>query len=352
MYDHRGITWKNLKVGVAVTIALGLLFLTVIFSGQLSEFFAREVKIYALFEDVQGIKPGAPVRFSGVKIGTVTSIDFESARKISVTMTIRGDAVKYLKKDSRAMPMSIGLLGDKYVDLSSGTREAPGLAPGDTIAGKPRVDIQDLVQESRQSFHKFTTLVGRLEETLEKIEAGKGTVARLLSDPAIYRELKETSEGLSTLVERVEAGKGNLGRLFREDNLYADLEASVRDIKLFAARLQTSEGSLSRIIEEPAFYERFLQAAASLDDFTRKLSTSRGTLSRLIEDDSLYANLDEASGNLNLLLARIEKGQGLAGQMFKEGELSKELKTTLAELNTLIKDIREHPGKYFSFSLF
>jgi phospholipid/cholesterol/gamma-HCH transport system substrate-binding protein len=353
MYSYiKQLRWAQLKVGVVITIALFIALFTILFAGNIEKLFIPKVTVYAMFQDVKGLRSGAPVWFSGVEIGSVSSIDFLSDRNLKVTMSVKHDSLKFLRKDSGAQVNTFGLLGDKYIEISPGTREMEALGPGDTIQGVSRLEIQDIVHTSQESIERISEFVNMLEEMLSKIDRGEGTVAKFLKDPDLYNNLKETTRGLSDVVDRLEEGRGSMGRLLKDEALYADISSSAQDIKLFAENLKASEGTLNRVINDPALYERFLRASESLDLFTQKVNTSRGTLNRLIEDESLYANLNKVSERLGLILDRIDRGEGVVGKLVQDDELSDELVTTLKELNALVKDIKEHPTKYFKFSLF
>ncbi|MBI4683466.1 MAG: MCE family protein [Nitrospirae bacterium] len=353
MYDYvKQHRLAKLKVGVVITIALLIIFLAVMFAGNIGKVLTPRVMIYALVDDVKGLRDGSPVWFSGVEIGSVKAISFSVRRRVEVEMSIASDSLKYLKKDSRANIMVLGLLGDKYVEISPGSNEAEGLKAGDFISGTSQIEINDVVQASQASIAKISDFVGMLEEILVRIEKGKGTVSRFIQDPAVYENLKEAIRELTALVRKIESGEGTMGRLINEDALYNDLSSSVKDIKLFAQSLKKSEGTLNKLINDPSLYDRFQKASTSLDTFTQKLATSKGTVNKLIEDDSLYENLNSASEKMNKVLERIDNGEGLMGSLVKDDELSKELKSTIKELNVLIKDIKDHPKKYFKFSIF
>lgn len=301
MFDYKKqLAWSKLKVGMVVTGALALLFFAILFAGSIQSLFASKATIYATFHDVKGLRSGAPVWFTGVQIGSVKSIGF-AGDKITVAMTVDRDALTYLKKDSEASILTLGLLGDKYVEVSLGSKKSEGLNPGDVITGSTRLEID---------------------------------------------------EQLSQLVNRLESKKGSLGRLMEEDTLYRDLLSSAKDIRRFAETLKTSEGTVDKFIKDPALYDKFLKASESLDTFARRLASSKGTVNRLIEDESLYENVNEAAAKLNILLDKINKGEGPVGSLVSSKELKEDLQATLKELNSLIKDIKEHPRKYFKFSVF
>lgn len=301
MADYqKQLAWSKLRVGIIVTAALLILFFTVLFIGKVGSFFSSQATIYADFSDVKGLRAGAPVWFAGVNIGSVKSLAF-SGGKITAVMAIDRKALSYIKKDSQAYILTLGLLGDKYVDVSAGSKESEGLRDGDTVLGQTRLEL---------------------------------------------------NEELSQLVAKIGSKKGTMGRLLEEDRLYRDLATSAKDIRLFAETLKTSDGTVNKLINDPVLYDRFLKASQSLDSFSQKLASSKGTVNKLIEDESLYDNVNTAAVKLNILLDAINKGEGPVGSLVNNKELKEEMHATLKELNALVKDIRENPKKYFTFSVF
>lgn len=302
MFDsHRQVTWAKLRVGIVITLGLTVIFFAILFAESIVRLFTPQAMVFAEFSDVKGLRSGAPVWFSGVQIGSVKSLRFEEGEKITAELAIDKLSLSYLKKDSVSSILTMGLLGDKYVEISPGSREAPSLQPGDTISGSPRPEISD--------------------------------------------ELKR-------IIEDVQTSKGSIARLLRDDTLYRDLSASVKDIKVFAAMLKSSEGTINRVIKDPALYDRFVKASKSLDSFSEKLATSRGTVNKLVEDASLYENMNGAAIHLNAILKKIDSGEGSVGTLITDRQVADELRSTLKEINALTKDMKEHPKKYFSFSLF
>ena len=301
MYDYRKqLAWSKLKVGIVVTGALLILLFAILFAGNIQNLFAPQSTIYATFRDVKGLRSGAPVWFTGVQIGSIKSINF-TRDMITAAMKIDRDALAYLKKDSEASILTLGLLGDKYIEVSAGSKESGGLKHKDTIMGSTRLEI---------------------------------------------------NEELSRLVGGVGGKKGSLGRLLEDDTLYRDLSSSARDIRLFAETLKASDGTVNKSIKDPALYEKLVKASQSIDAFAQRLALSKGTVNRLIEDESLYENVNAAAAKLNLILDKINKEEGSVGRLVSNRELTEELQSTLKEINALVKDIKEHPKKYFKFSMF
>jgi phospholipid/cholesterol/gamma-HCH transport system substrate-binding protein len=326
MFDmKKQLMWAKLKVGLVITLALLTLFITVFFAGGIQYIFSPKVQIKAQIKDVRGLRRGSPVWISGIEIGYVKSIGLNPEYGTLVTMSINKDALNFVKKDSKASVMTMGLLGDKYIELGTGSSHAEPIKPGDMIKGTTQLEIQDIVNASSVSLEKITNFVDKLGNFIEKFEKGKGTIAKFLTDPSLYNNLKETTTTLTMMLKD-----------FKE-----------------------SKGTMKMFIEDPSLYNKLLNTTSSMEEFSRKLNEGSGTLKRLAEDPEIYENLDKASKQLSLILKRIDAGEGLAGSLVSDNDLAIETKDTLVELKSsvtefkeLIKDVREHPDKYFKFSIF
>ena len=69
MYNHKkALNWAQLKVGIVVTTALLVLFITVLFAGNIGELFAPKTKIHATFKDVKGLRDRKSTRLNSSHI--------------------------------------------------------------------------------------------------------------------------------------------------------------------------------------------------------------------------------------------------------------------------------------------
>jgi phospholipid/cholesterol/gamma-HCH transport system substrate-binding protein len=326
MFDmKKQLAWSKLKVGLVITLALSLLFLTVFFAGGIKGIFTPEIRIKAQIKDVRGLRAGSPVWYSGVEIGKVENIELNPEYGTLVSISINRDAARLIKKDVKATILTQGLLGDKYVELSNGSPQAGPIKPGDMIKGAAQIELQDIVNASAKSIQKITEVLDKFSGFLENVEPGKGTIAKFFTDPAVYDNLKNTTLSLSLILKD-----------FRE-----------------------SHGTMKLLVEDPSLYNKMLRTASSMDEFSKKVNEGQGTLMRLAQDPALYENLNTASKQLSSILERIDAGEGTAGSLIRDKELTKDMKETLTDLKSsvsefkdLIKDIREHPKRYLKFSIF
>lgn len=326
MFDmKKQLRWSKLKVGVVISIALALLLTTVFFAGGIQDLFSSKVIIKAQIKDVKGLRRGAPVWVSGIEIGFVKHISLDSQYGTLVTMLIQKSALPYIRNDSYANVITQGLLGDKYIELTGGTFEAGQMKPGSIIKGAAQLEVKDLVEASAKSMAKVTEFVNKVDMILEHFEKSQGTVAKLLQDPSLYDNLKQSSRTLLALL----------------------------------TELKESEGSAKMFIKDPSVYNNMLAASSSLEKFSRTMNEGNGTLKKLVESPDIYDNLDSASRKLDSVLSAIDSGKGTAGELIKDKELAAQLKETVAglseavsELKQLTRDVRANPKKYFKFSIF
>jgi phospholipid/cholesterol/gamma-HCH transport system substrate-binding protein len=326
MFDlKKQLLWAKLRVGAVVTAALIVILLTVFFAGSLETLFAPKIHIFAQIKDVRGLRNGSPVWLSGVEVGSVKKIRLDPVYGTLVTLAIDKRDTDYLKKDSVATVMTMGLLGDKYVEISNGSADSPIIAQGDVIKGKVQLEIKDIVDETAESLSKVTGIIQKLGIFIEKIDNSQGSLGKFLNDPALYNSLKEATRSLSASLKEYE----------------------------------TSRGSLKQFIKDPTLYAKMADAADSLDEFSTKLNTGNGTLQKLLTDPTMYENLDKASHQLAAVLDGIEAGKGVAGKMVKDEELAHQVKESVAGLNQVVlelkeltRDVKDNPRKYFKFSIF
>ncbi|WP_341676148.1 outer membrane lipid asymmetry maintenance protein MlaD [Niveibacterium sp. SC-1] len=123
----------DLGVGVFVVIGIGALLFLALKVGNLGRDEIRDPYVLtARFDNIGGLKARAPVKASGVLVGRIVKIHYDSERfQAEVKMQIDG---RYrFPKDTFATINTSGLLGEQYIGLEPGGDEA-NLNGGDTIA--------------------------------------------------------------------------------------------------------------------------------------------------------------------------------------------------------------------------
>ena len=360
------LQWSKLKVGGVITLALLVLLVTVFFAGNIEDLFMRKVLLKASFKDVKGLRKGAPVWIFGTEVGSVQEIDLNPAYGTVVSMRINKSALPYIQKDSKASILTMGLLGDKYVEIGGGSATAGPIHPGEMIQGIAQIEFKDVMETSAVTIETMTSFIKKLESLVTKIEEGQGTMAKFLNDPSVYTNLNKTTQTLSSIAEEIRTSQGTLKMLIDDPSFYNKILATASNLEDVSRTMKESSGTLKKLVEDPSVYNKVSEAAShveifskKLEAFSTKLEESQGTLKKLIEDPTLYENLNHGAKQVSSILEQIDKGEGLAAALLRNKDLVRELDETLVqfkktsqELEALVKDIKTNPKRYLKFSIF
>jgi phospholipid/cholesterol/gamma-HCH transport system substrate-binding protein len=132
----------EMMVGVFTIVGVAALGYLAVGLGELRLYSGNEYALYAEFDNVSGLKPGATVEVAGVQVGSVTGLELNDP-SAKVTMMLRNDFK--VKDDDIAMIRTKGIIGDRYVKISRGASESY-LEEGATISDTESVvDLEDVI---------------------------------------------------------------------------------------------------------------------------------------------------------------------------------------------------------------
>lgn len=178
---------SKLELKVGIFVFTGLLILT-IFVLSIGDFktMTTGYELNFIFNFANGVKIGAPVRFAGVDVGEVKVINFVTQAdnpkpQVQIVCSIN-KAVK-VPVDSSIWVNTLGLLGEKYIEIMPGKEYNNTLAPKAALVGVDPIPMQDVSVLAKG-------IAQNLNEGLLKIVNKEGTVGKLLYDDTIYKELE------------------------------------------------------------------------------------------------------------------------------------------------------------------
>jgi len=278
-------------------------------TGGGTSIFENKRNFSVFFENVQGLTPGSPVWISGVEVGNVRSITFDkSLRKIEIVGRVQEKVWHLVAADSKVKIGSIGLIGDKFLEIIPGDPSSPALEDNGVLTAIED-DIGKVFREGSDAISSVKEIARSFSEILDKINSGENTLGRMLSDDSLYNSLNATLTSLSEAVDRFDS---------HQDEMFKSLEDGVE--------------SFGRLTD------------AILD--------SGGTVGRLLFDSTLYVDLKNLLADLSSIAGKLKSGEGSAGALVNDIELYENTKNMLARLENLILDIEKNPKKYFKFSVF
>src|SRR5215470_4643808 len=206
---------RAFRLGVFIAATLLILAAGVFWIGNKQFLFRSTYRLQAEFQNVAGLNGGAEVRVGGIHEGTVRQIQLPTRpnESVRVVMDMAGPTRSVIKNDSVATIRSEGLVGDKFVEISFGSEQAPKVTDGDTIRGEPPLQISDLLNKTNEVLNSTKGALQNVNQTADnlksitaKIDQGQGTIGALINNKKIYQNV---NAGATAFQENMEALKHN-----------------------------------------------------------------------------------------------------------------------------------------------
>ncbi|MGE5362790.1 MAG: MlaD family protein [Bacteroidota bacterium] len=314
---------KNIKLKVFLTLLTGFIIMVVlvVLVGIGSNLFSDNYHIRIFAENIEGLTVNSPVMLGGMKIGSVKQMDFVNAHGktgIIITMLLQSRYSSLITKDSKATIKTLGLLGDKFIDIDIGTQGEKPLGEGSYIALGSSPGMDNITQ--------------KLNTTLENLNG-------------IFADVKKMTGSVNN-------GNGTLGRLIYRSETLDNIDRLVVSVTGLSRSLQSEKSSFGKLIHEDSLYRRIDQLALNLAEITGHMKQGKGNAGRLIYDDSLYTSINGLLNKVSLLVDKTSSSGNTAGRLMNDDELYRQLMNAIENTNRLISNISADPKKYLKFSVF
>ena len=291
---------RAITVGIFLSVGLIIFLLAVFTLGGQQKSFDKNFHISAVFDDVAGLKKGNDVWFSGVKVGTISSIKFVGQSQVDVKMRIDESTQQYIHRNSGVRISSDGFIGNKIIVIDGGSPRAPVVQEGDVLQAEKLTSTDDIVKTLQQNNQNLLAITTDFKLLSHKILQGKGTVGTLLADSLMGEQLRRSMANLQSATE-------SAARLAVQLNQFTN-------------KLNTKGGFADNVLTDTVAFSRIksaatqLQAAANnaavltnnLNKVSNKLNASDNTLGVLLNDpkgaaqiQSTLSNLQQSSVKLN-----------------------------------------------------
>ena len=360
---------SEIKAGIFIFIGfitlVGFLFIL----GNLQSYFKPKKEIQILFDNSIGLEVGTTVRYAGLEIGSIKSIDLvaptEGRGPDKIRVLSEVDPSIIIKKNAIAMIKTEGLMGGFYIDIRPGLGESTQLAEGEDLRGQDSFEIAkvgDMAEEVVIEIKRFTdlasTLVGDAGKTLLSIQVSMENVNKLIMGELVsdarntLSSIRASMDTIDNLLadnsDIIASNLKNLNRLSSE--LTAILEENsdhiresfknVSSVTRTADNLLTKKADiLSTIIDKTDHLvhelDRLLKENSPL--LTSLLNTAEDDLNQIAKSiDTATVNFDETFQQSSAILG--ENRRNLL-------ELIRNMKDTSSSLKLLVEDVERNPWK-------
>jgi phospholipid/cholesterol/gamma-HCH transport system substrate-binding protein len=351
--SQQEVRWSQLKVGVLVIVALSaLVALIFLMSGSTGGMFRSRMTVRSYFENSAGLKLGAPVNLEGVTIGNVKSIRVVPERTpvpVEVTMKIGTKYASALHSDSKASLETIGVLGDTVVNISSKAAKGGPLTNGAELQTTETPNLSDVIKSSQGTIEQINTILAKLNNLVDTISSGKGSIGQMINNPDFYNKLVSTLTELNHVTQKISRGQGSIGKLVNDDALYNRANDAIARLQHITEDLDSGKGTAGRLLKDETLYQNLNSSVANANQLLADINAGKGGLGKLAKDPAFAQKLDDTVTHLDSLLKNMDEGRGTLGQLMVNPSLYNNSDQMLVETRSLVARIRENPKKYLTF---
>ncbi len=291
---------------------------------------------YVRYQNVDQLRPSAPVFISGLQIGMVKNIYVDKQDDKSLIVELNVEKGIQVPKDATASIIGLTLMGGKAIELViPHPCEGDGCAEsGDYLQGVTKSLVQSLLGDPAQ-----------LDVYVQKLRMAFDTIANP-NDP----------NGLGPTVKALEQSLMSIASITHKLDRF--LDASTSNINATAANaagitlnLQKSNKDISDAIANLAAVSGQLKNAGL--DATAKSATS-ALDSVIVAMTALKGTLhstQSAIGKVDSLASHLSTGEGSLGKLLTDEALYDNLVRTTRHLTLLEQDLRLNPKRYTTVKL-
>jgi phospholipid/cholesterol/gamma-HCH transport system substrate-binding protein len=330
---------RDLKVGALIIVSLIVASAAIFLVGERSNIFARKNDYFVHFETVGGLATGNPVQLNGVIVGSVQKVvlpeDVEE-QYLTVWISIDRRFADRVREDSRARIKTLGLLGDKYVDLTSGSPGFAQIESGGEIRTGAATDVEKIIATGGDAVENLVAISYSLRTILERMEAGEGILGELTTESETgtraKKSLVETFETFRDITAKLESGQGTLGKLINDSTLVDNAESAVGHLDGILSQVESGDGAVAALLNDPATRDKVEKSLDAMSTLTQDLAAlvadikeGEGLLATMLFDKEYGAEVREDIQkmimNLRVLSDRLEQGDGTLGQLINDPQV-------------------------------
>ncbi len=272
-----------------------------------SSLLERDKTLYAIYDEVEGLVPGAKVTINGLSVGKISKIDFLSkSTRIILTMKVREELSFSL--NSKALLYETGLIGGMAVAIKPVFDNGRVIASGDTLKSDVKPGLTELINR------QIAPLQAKISSMLSSADSLFLGVSNVLNNNT-QLNLKNTLQNLSITTQNLNEASYSLIEIL--DDNQNNLNKTFLNFADTSANLKTITDSISKV-NIALTVSQFNNTVKGLNSIVSSIDTGNGTLGKLVNDESLYKSLIDVS----------------------------------EELESLIIDLKNHPKRYVNFSIF
>lgn len=305
-------------VGLFVLVGIGVAALMILLLGAEQRIFEERFQLRAVFGNVSGMRSGAPVFVAGLSVGTVEQLRFvppgqgrrqdtgeedaEPARdrvaEIEVVMKVEERFRQQIRVDSVATVGSVGLLGDKSIEISVGSAAEPMVEPGAVLRTVDPMSLTEVLDEVQPMATKLDTILGDISILTGQMSSEESTLMTGL-------------DSLSNILQKVDRGEGTIGALVNDSTTVDELDQLLESARAAVSEIRVATEDL------PPTMASIRQVAAEVEELSVSLRKTAERFPAIAADlEEIVENARLTSQSLPTLGVQAEQGVRKASDVF------------------------------------
>jgi phospholipid/cholesterol/gamma-HCH transport system substrate-binding protein len=300
----------------------------------------QKVTLYLYISDATGVSAESPVRVDGIDVGVVKKVELTNSkdpnRIVRVVIAAERKKLAAISTDSVTQLSTDTLLGDKFVDISSG-KSPDHIAPNGELHFRAQPDLMRTID-----FTDFERQIRIVDATLADIESGASPLGQFVLTDTVYMNLRKKFIELQAAIADAKRATSLAGGLIYTDALYRQLEDPFVQLDRKLALLQSGQGEFGKLLRDPAQYD---QTRASVQDLRKAIVSIRSA--DYIVSDSMYSAWNHTLAGL---IQQVEEFD--ASPLFSSSQIFDNLNGAAGEMRKTVKEFREDPRKFLHLKVF
>lgn len=273
--------------------------------------------VQAEYDNAQGITPSSFVQLQGFNIGSVSGVSLSKKNpgKVLVEMSINKDI--FIPEDSKALIVSLDLLGTKAVMIERGQSKNALKEEQLMTGGFQLGTIENLGAAAEPAIDNAKNAIASLDSTMHSINH--------ILDANTQENLKSTITNLNATMADFKEFANALNQQS------AKINSLISSLNSFAANLDKNNSTITKVLQNA--------------------ETTTGNLSK-VDFQGTVSELKGTLENLQTTLQKMNNGNGSLALLMNDDKLYKNLKNTLSTANNLLYDINARPSRYINVNVF
>ena len=260
-----------ISVGIFVLLGGAAVVVGIFLVGKEEGLFRESFRVSSYFNTIEGLRTGASVRLSGVDVGIVDRIVISPQNnKVRIDLKLRKNVKSFVKKDSYAAIEQEGLVGSKFISLSVGSSSSEEVSDGGILLSKEPFRLSVIIEDAQGMIANTRAATAEFTKILAAVNAGHGTLGKLITDEDVYNALKRATAQADTSLRKTAEEFANIPKFISgvSENLYGvtknvekllfDVDSTVVNVRDIVGKINQGEGTLGALVVERNIYDSLM----------------------------------------------------------------------------------------------